>query len=115
MLPKSIYQSLPYIYISLGILCMMIVESRLILFSSALLVAAGGLVLLMRRGASDSVDPVEPVNNVDEDLEIILDASSNSLDNDRRFDSERRSFPLIDNKEGLIAFDRRTNKSDKQD
>ena len=114
MLPKSIYQSLPYIYISLGILCMMIVESRLILFSSALLVAAGGLVLLMRRGASDSVDPVEPVNNVDEDLEIILDASSNSLDNDRRFDSER-SFPLIDDKEGLIAFDRRTNKLDKKD
>ena len=114
MLPKSIYQSLPYIYISLGLFCMMIVESRLILFSSVLLIAAGGLVLLLRRGAADSVDPVEHVNNVDEDSEIILDASTNSLDNDRRFQSER-SFPLIDDKDGLIAFDRRTNKSDKKD
>ncbi|MDH5388928.1 MAG: hypothetical protein OEY06_10815 [Gammaproteobacteria bacterium] len=110
MLPKSIYQSLPYIYIGLGIFCMMIVESRLILFSSVLLIVTGGLVLLMRRSAADSV---EPVNKIDDDSEIVLDASTNSLDSDRRFEGER-SFPLIDDKEGLIAFDRRTNKSDKK-
>ena len=116
MLPKSIYKLLPYFYIGLGLFFMIKVESRLIFFSSSLLITAGVLVLWMRH--KNKVDPVEYINDLEvlnnEDSEIILDASTNSLDHDRRFDNER-SFPLIDDNDGMIAFDRRTDKSDKTD
>jgi len=116
MLPKFVYQLLPYFYIGLGIFCMIIIESRLIFFSSALLIAAGVLVLWMRH--KNAVSPVEYVDDLEslknEDTEIILDESTNPPGYDRRFDSER-SFPLIDHNDGMIAFDRRVNKSDKKD
>lgn len=104
MLPKSVYQSLPYIYIALGLLCLLIVESRLILFSSTLLIAAGGLVLWMRH--NNAAYPVKPVNKTDENSEIILDERSLPLDYERRIDNDR-SFPLLDDRGALIAFDRR--------
>ncbi|MDH5610904.1 MAG: hypothetical protein OEY66_00420 [Gammaproteobacteria bacterium] len=112
MIPKSIYQLLPYIYISLGMLCLLIVESRLILFSSVLLIAAGGLVLLMRHNNAD--DSVESVNSVDDDSEIILDESSHPFDHERRVDDDR-GFPLLDNRDAMIAFDRRKKQSDNKD
>jgi len=116
MLPKSIYKLLPYFYIGMGLFFMIKVESRLIFFSSSLLITAGCLVLWMRH--RNTVDPVEYVNDLEalnnDDSEIILDESTIPPGYDRRFDNER-SFPLVDNKEGLIAFDRRVKKSDKKD
>ena len=116
MLPKSVYRLLPYFYICLGISCMIIIESRLIFFSSTLLITAGVLVLWMRH--RNAVEPVEYVDDLEslnnDESEIILDESTMPPGYDRRFDNER-SFPLIDHNEGLIAFDRRVNKSDKKD
>lgn len=116
MLPRFIYRLLPYFYIGLGLCCIIIFESRLVFISSALLIAAGCLVLWMRH--KNAVNPVEYVDDLEtlnnDDTEIILDASTMPPGYDRRFDNER-SFPLIDDKEGLIAFDRRTNESDKKD
>ena len=114
MLPKFIYRLLPYFYIGLGVYCLIVVESRLIFISSTFLILAGCLVLWMRH--RNAIEPVEYVDNLEalnnDDSEIVLDESTIPPGYDRRFDDDR-NFPLVDNKEGLIAFDRRVKKSDK--
>lgn len=116
MLPRPIYQLLPYFYICLGLLCMLIVESSLIFFSSTLLIMAGGLVLWMRH--RNSVDPVEYINagNAirDEEFELWVDESVDLPDYERRL-GDQREFPLLDDDGTMIAFDRRKDGSDKTD
>lgn len=112
MLHRSVYQLLPYVYITLGVLCLLVVDSQLIWFSSALLFAAGGLVLWMRH--RNSVDPVEYISTneaCDDDMQL---SSEDIRDHERRFGDERE-FPLIDDNGAMIAFDRRTNNQDKSD
>jgi hypothetical protein len=108
VLPRSIYHLLPYFYICLGLLCMILVESRLIFFSSTLLMVAGALVLWMRY--KNSVDPVEYINSgkpiKDEESEQWLDESTGLLDHERRIDDDR-AFPLVDDNGVLIPFERR--------
>ncbi len=116
MMPKSIYQLLPYFYISLGLLCPLFVESNLIFFSSALLIAVGSVVLWMRH--TNMVDPVEYIkadNNLsDDESDLFLDDNANLPDHERRFGDER-AFPLVDDNGVMIPFDRRSKKSDKTD
>ena len=116
MLPRPIYQLLPYFYICLGLLCMLIVESSLIFFSSTLLMMAGSLVLWMRH--RNSVDPVEYINAgnaiKDEESELWLDDSVDLPDYERRIGDDRE-FPLLDDNGMMIPFDRRTDKSGKKD
>ena len=107
MLPKSIYQSLPYFYIGLGLLCLLLVESRLILISSTLLIAAGGFVILMRY--RNSVDPVEYIKQgqiKEKNLEDYLEESADFPDHERRIGDERE-FPVVDDNGVVIPFDRR--------
>ena len=92
---------------------MVIVESRLIFFSSALLIAAGGLVLWMRyHNAAEPVEYVKP-----DDSELLLDAINDDdsfHDHERRIDDDR-GFPLLDDNGAMIAFDRRSKESVKKD
>ncbi|MFC1588868.1 hypothetical protein ACFL3P_01200 [Pseudomonadota bacterium] len=116
MLPRSVYQSLPYLYISLGLICMLFVESRLIFFSSTLLITAGALVLWMRR--MNSVEPEEYINSgqimAEEAATPFIDEDDERPDYERRIGDER-AFPLVDDNGGMIAFDRRADQSDKAD
>jgi hypothetical protein len=90
---------------------MLIVESRLILFSSVLLIAAGALVLWMRH--NNTADPVEYINT-DEDVEFLINEDTNLRDHERRIDDDR-DFPLLDDNGAMVAFDRRTDQSAKKD
>ncbi|KAF0812724.1 hypothetical protein IGB42_02564 [Andreprevotia sp. IGB-42] len=48
MLPKPVYEALPFVYFGLGMLTMAALDSPAKYLSILLLVAAGGLVLFMR-------------------------------------------------------------------
>jgi len=107
MLPRLLYQLLPYLYIGMGLLCFLVVDSPLIFFSSALLIAAGLLVLWMRRRNSDIQVKFKPekVRKVRASVRVTQEKSS-PPDYERRT-GEERGFPLIDNNGGMIAFNRR--------
>ena len=49
MLPRLLYELLPFIYITAGILCAVLIDSTIVLISSMLLVITGVFVLGMRR------------------------------------------------------------------
>ena len=49
MLPRRLYELLPYIYIVTGILCAVLIDSTIVLISSLLLIITGVFVLIMRR------------------------------------------------------------------
>ncbi len=49
MLPRQLYELLPFIYIFTGILCAVLIDSTIVLISSLLLIVTGVFVLLMRR------------------------------------------------------------------
>jgi|GEM_PF-3346337 len=49
MLPRRLYELLPFIYIVTGILCAVLIDSTIVLISSLLLIITGVFVLIMRR------------------------------------------------------------------
>ena len=113
MLPKLIYQSLPYFYIGLGLVCLLIVESRLIFFSSALLIAVGGMVLWMRQRRSVvSVKYNRNRRGESEELDLFVNEEVVLPDHERRI-GDVRKFPLTDDDGVLVPFDRRSHESDK--
>ncbi len=48
MLPKMLYELLPFIYLSLGVGSGVVINSTIVIIASILLIAAGILVLIMR-------------------------------------------------------------------
>lgn len=48
MFPKLIYESLPYIYLSLGLSSGLVINSTIVIIASILFIAAGVLVIAMR-------------------------------------------------------------------
>lgn len=108
MLPNSLYKLLPYFYISLGLLCALLVESRMVLLPSALLVATGALVLWMRY--RNAVEPEAYIDSSDtryeEESEVSLAGNEEIPDHERRIGDER-DFPLLDDQGNMIAFNRR--------
>ena len=49
MLPRQLYELLPFIYILTGILCAVLIDSTIVFISSMLLIVTGIFVLIMRR------------------------------------------------------------------
>lgn len=49
MLPRRLYELLPYIYIFTGVSCAALIDSTIVLISSMLLIVTGVFVLIMRR------------------------------------------------------------------
>ena len=49
MLPRLLYELLPFIYIATGILCAVMIDSTIVLISSMLLIVTGVFVIMMRR------------------------------------------------------------------
>ena len=108
MLPKSIYQLLPYIYISISLLCVLVVESSLIFFPSAVLIMAATLVFWMRY--KNAVNPAKYIDLTktapERESDLLFDQSADIIDHERRLD-DKRVFPLLDDNGAMIAFDRR--------
>lgn len=48
MLPRKLYELLPYLYMLTGIVSAVLIDSTIVLLSSLLLIAAGVFVLVMR-------------------------------------------------------------------
>ena len=49
MLPRKLYELLPFFYMLTGVVCALLIDSTVVLISSMLLIVAGVFVLLMRR------------------------------------------------------------------
>ena len=49
MLPRQLYELLPFIYIVTGLACAVLIDSTIVLISSILLIVTGVFVLIMRR------------------------------------------------------------------
>jgi hypothetical protein len=56
MLPRKLYELLPYLYMLTGVVCAVIVDSTVVLISSMLLIVAGIFVLMMRRSYRKSTN-----------------------------------------------------------
>ncbi|MBT8128941.1 MAG: hypothetical protein HKO86_04105 [Gammaproteobacteria bacterium] len=56
MLPRKLYELLPYLYILTGVVCAVLVDSTVVLISSMLLIVAGVFVLMMRRSYRKSTN-----------------------------------------------------------
>lgn len=93
MLPRSLYEVLPYLYIATGLAGGLLVESSLIMIASMLLISAGLVTLYMR-------------------YQHRCPPGLKSSRTERRCGGDRRrqhllSFPLIDNRGVVITSDRR--------
>ncbi len=56
MLPRQLYELLPFLYILTGIVCAVLIDSTIVLISSMLLIVTGVFVLLMRRNFRKSLN-----------------------------------------------------------
>jgi hypothetical protein len=56
MLPRILYELLPYLYILTGIVSAALIDSTIVLISSMLLIITGVFVLLMRRSFRKSLN-----------------------------------------------------------
>lgn len=104
MLPDTIYRMLPYIYIVVGVLCAMLVESELVYVSSVVLVFTGLLVLWMRYAGGAHYEQEKHASGPSLVAEFDLRPR---IKKERRQTDIQREFPLINNKGEIIALDRR--------
>ena len=55
LLPRRLYELLPYLYILTGVVCAALIDSTIVLISSILLIIAGVFIFLMRRSFRKSL------------------------------------------------------------
>ena len=96
MLPLSLYELLPYIYLGVGAIGCALFDSELILIASVLIILAGFIILWMRidyrRTAFDSV-----ADNIHFVERSRIDRRQNAA----------TVFPLVDNSGETVRTDRR--------
>lgn len=104
MLPRRLYELLPYIYVTTGIVSVLLINSRLVIIASILMIMAGVIVLSMRissrRGGPRQMHAEGG------------HAGFHSRRLNKRSSQDRRRlaaprFPLIDSAGEHIEFDRR--------
>lgn len=105
MLPRRLYESLPYLYITIAIVSVLLISSRLVIISSLLMIMAGVIVLLMR--FSSRRGPLRQRMQAEAGHIGI-----NSGGRVQRSEQDRRTrlalrFPLIDSAGNIIECDRR--------
>ena len=94
MLPRGLYEMLPWTYLVAGVLGALLIESTLMMIGAMLLISAGMLTLFMRyqyrRGIGD----------------VAVERAERRCGDDRR---QRMAvvFPMLDNSGQLILADRR--------
>ena len=106
MLPRQLYELLPYIYIITGITCAVLIDSTVVLISSMLLVVTGVFVLLMRRNFRKAL------NEKYEQYQAAFGPDARGYVEKRSGIERRRrnvaSWPALDDAGRKIVSDRRT-------
>jgi len=110
ILPRKLYELLPYIYILTGIVSSSLIDSTIVLISSILLIATGIFVLHMRRSYRKSFN-----SKLRDDQVVTRPAVTDHLPDTfvRRSGVERRSrtvnvWPILDDAGDIVVSDRRT-------
>ena len=106
MLPRQLYELLPFLYILTGVVCAILIDSTIVLISSMLLIVTGVFVLLMRRNFRKSLN---------QRFELRMAAYDHALDEgfEQRFGIDRRrrkltEWPALDDSGDMIFSERRT-------
>ena len=106
MLPRQLYELLPFIYIAAGILCAVLIDSTIVLISSLLLVITGVFVLVMRRNFRRAQ------HRRHEQYQAVCDAGvAASVEKRSGIERRRREvarWPAMDDQGEKIASDRRS-------
>jgi hypothetical protein len=106
MLPRKLYELLPYLYIFTGIVSTSMIDSTIVLLSSILLIATGVFVLLMRRSYRKSLNSKlrggEPVTRP-----AVADHNTHWSGVERRCRTVT-AWPILDDAGNTIVSDRRT-------
>jgi len=66
MLPKILYELLPFLYLSIGMGSGVVINSTLILIASAVLIAAGIMIITMRVSYRRELRRIKTVNTTDD-------------------------------------------------
>ena len=106
MLPRGLYELLPFLYIITGIVCAVLIDSTIVLISSMLLIVTGVFVLLMRRNFRKSLNKRYELHQAAHPPDI--DAHI-----EKRIGLDRRQhqvsdWPILDETGDKIYSDRRT-------
>jgi len=96
MLPLSLYELLPYIYLGVGAVGCALFDSELILIASVLIILAGFIVLWMRIDYRRNV--IEPV---------FTDVRFDKREGDDRRQIVTTVFPLVDASGTVVTANRR--------
>ena len=94
MLPRSLYELLPYLYMAAGVGSALLIDSGIIMIASALLVSAGILTLFLRYQYRRQTQEVTP-------------ATERRTGQDRR-QAAAAMFPLVDFAGNTVEYDRRS-------
>jgi hypothetical protein len=106
MLPRRLYELLPFLYISTGIVSAALIDSTIVLISSMLLIVTGIFVLLMRRNFRKSLN-----KRYKQHRELYEPAVYDGIEKRSGIDRRRRKiteWPILDNAGETIFSDRRT-------
>lgn len=102
MLPDTIYRLLPYIYIVVGVVFALLIDSALVYISAVLLVITGFLVLWLRYAGGARYRPLAQDSYVAADM-----TPEHHARTERRHADDVHEFPIINNNGEIIALDRR--------
>ena len=105
MLPRILYELLPYLYILTGIVSAALIDSTIVLISSMLLIITGVFVLLMRRSFRKSLSQRYEQRRVAYET-AVHDAIEKRSGIDRRHRKDAE-WPTPDNTGEKISSDRR--------
>ena len=106
MLPRKLYELLPYLYIVTGIFSAALIDSTVVLISSMLLIITGIFIFLMRRSFRQSLNQrYELQQALNESAVDVFVEKRSGIDRRRR---EVKAWPVLDNAGERIFFDRRT-------
>jgi hypothetical protein len=106
MLPRKLYEMLPFLYMLTGIVCAVLIDSTVVLISSMLLIVAGVVVLMMRRSYRKSSHERIHLYRTAYVPDVGQGVEKRS-GTDRRY-SQVKEWPVFDNSGDKIFSDRRT-------
>jgi hypothetical protein len=105
MLPRRLYETLPYLYILTGVVSALLINSRLVIIASALMIMAGAIIISMR--VSYRRGPVQRRVRSEDDYDGVYSRRFLKRSGRDRRQSAVALFPLIDSAGNSVEFDRR--------
>jgi hypothetical protein len=106
MLPRSLYELLPFLYISTGILSAALIDSTIVLISSILLIVTGVFILKMRRSFRKKLRQKYILHQAAYESDD-YDGIEKRSGTDRRRSKKVTEWPVVDNAGKTIFSERR--------